>query len=81
MRFMISEKNGCTYTLDGNTHSCLMYHPLYSDGTYETNRGAYADVEWDELDEDVLEEADRCYKDLKEDLLGFDTPLGEMYGG
>ena len=81
MRFMISEKNGCTYTLDGNTHSCLMYHPLYSDGTYETNIGAYADVEWDELDEDVLEEADRCYKDLKGDLLGFDTPLGEMYGG
>ena len=41
MRFMISEKNGCTYTLDGNNGVCLMYHPLYSDGTYETNRGAY----------------------------------------
>ena len=81
MRFMISEKNGCTYTLDGNHHTILMYHPLYSDGNYETNRGAYADVEWDELDDDVLEEADRCYKDLRADQLEYDTPLGEMYGG
>ena len=39
-----------------------MYHPLYSDGSYETNRGAYADVEWDELDDEVLVEADRCHK-------------------
>ena len=61
MTFIVSTKNGCTYTLDGNHHTILMYHPLYSDNTYETNRGAYADVEWDELDEDVLEEADRCY--------------------
>ena len=68
MVFLISQVNGCTYTLDGNHHTILMYHPLYSDGTYETNRGAYADVEWDELDEDVLEEADRCYDLLKADI-------------
>ena len=68
MVFLISQVNGCTYTLDGNTHSCLMYHPLYADGTYETNRGAYEYVEWDELDEDVLEEADRCDKLLKADI-------------
>jgi hypothetical protein len=42
-----------------------MYHPLYANGDHETNYGAYADVEWDELDEDVLEEADRCYDLLK----------------
>ena len=45
-----------------------MYHPLYADGTYETNRGAYEYVEWDELEEDVLEEADRCYNILKADI-------------
>ena len=45
-----------------------MYHPLYSDGTYETNRGAYEYVEWDELDDDVLTEADRCDKLLKADI-------------
>ena len=68
MVFIISEKNGCTYTLDGNHHTILMYHPLYADGTYETNRGAYEYVEFDELDEDVLEEADRCYALLKDDV-------------
>ena len=65
MTFIKSTKNGCTYTLDGNHGVVLMYHPLYADGTYETNRGAYADVEWDELDDDVLDEADRCYNLLK----------------
>ena len=68
MVFIISEKNGCTYTLDGNHQVVLMYHPLYSDGSYESNRGSYADVEWDELEEDVLVEADRCYSLLKEDV-------------
>ena len=81
MRFMISEKNGCTYALDAIHGVVLMYHPLYVDGTYETNMGAYADVEWDELDDDVLEEADRCYNELRADKLEYDTPLGEMYGG
>ena len=68
MVFLISQKNGCTYTLDGNHQTILMYHPLYRDGSYETNRGAYEYVEWDELDDDVLTEADRCYKLLKADL-------------
>ena len=68
MVFLISQKNGCTYTLDGNHQTILMYHPLYSNGDYETNRGAYADVEWDELDFEVLSEADRCYKLLKEEV-------------
>ena len=68
MVFLISQVNGCTYTLDGNTHTCLMYHPLYADGTQETNRGAYEYVEWDELDEDVLAEADRCDKLLKAEV-------------
>ena len=65
MKFVISTENSCTYTLDGNHEVVLMYHPLYADGSYETNRGAYADVEWDELDEDVLAEADRCYDLLR----------------
>lgn len=82
MRFIISQSNGCTYTLDGNHGAVLMYHPLYADGTYETNRGAYADVEWDELDDDVYDEADRCYQLLKADQVEYsDTPMAEMYGG
>ena len=68
MVFIISQVNRCTYTLDGNHNTILMYHPLYSDGTYETNRGAYEYVEWDELDDDVLTEADRCDKLLKADI-------------
>ena len=39
-----------------------MYHPLLSDGNVESNRGAYEYVEWDELDDDTLAEADRCHK-------------------
>lgn len=62
MTFIISEKNGCTYTLDGNNGVCLMYHPLFDNGDYETNRAAYDWVEWDRLDEDTLVEAERCYK-------------------
>ena len=68
MVFLISQKNGCTYTLDGNHHTVLMTHPLYSNGDYETNRGAYEYVEWDELDSEVLSEADRCYQLLKEEV-------------
>ena len=66
MTFITSSKNGCTYTLDGNHQTILMYHPLFADGSMESNRGAYEYVEWDELDDDVLEEADRCYALLKE---------------
>ena len=69
MVFVKSNKNGCTYTLDANNGVVLMYHPLYSNGDIETNRGAYEYVEWDCLDDDVLEEADRCYNLLKEELV------------
>jgi hypothetical protein len=62
MVFLISEVNGCTYTLDANNQRVLMYAPLLSDGSYETAGSAYDYVEWDCLDEDVLMEADRCHK-------------------
>ena len=65
MKFVVSKLNGCTYALDGNTDSVLMYHPLYRDGRIETNRGAYDYVEWDCLDDDVYDEADRCFNLLK----------------
>ena len=65
MKFVVSKLNGCTYTLDGNTESVLMYHPLYKGGLIETNRGAYDYVEWDCLDDDVYDEADRCFNLLK----------------
>ena len=61
MVIIVSSKNGCTYTLDPVHNAVLYYAPLLSDGSYETAFSAYAEVEWDELDEDVLEEADRCY--------------------
>ena len=62
MVFLISQLNGCTYTLDANNQRVLMYAPLLSDGSYETSGSAYDWVEWDCLDEDVLIEADRCHK-------------------
>ena len=81
MVFIKSTKNDCTYTLDGNHQILLMYHPLFSNGDMETNRGAYEYVEWDELDDDTLEEADRCYALLRHDV-SCDTPLfDEMFGG
>ena len=75
MRFMISEKNGCTYTLDGNNGTCLMYHPLYADGTYETNRGAYDLVEWDCLAEDAYDEAEACYALLRVDEVAYQSAV------
>jgi hypothetical protein len=62
MVFLISEVNKCTYTLDANNQRVLMYAPLLPDGSYETAGSAYDWVEWDELDEDELREADRCHK-------------------
>ena len=59
---VISELNGCTYKLDANNQRVLMYAPLLSDGSYETAGSAYDWVEWDRLDPDVLEEADRIHK-------------------
>ena len=68
MVFIISQVNGCTYTLDANNQTDLMYAPLLSDGSYETAGSAYDWVEWDELDEDELIEADRIHKLLLEDV-------------
>ena len=68
MVYLVSSKNGCTYTLDPDSSAVLYYAPLLSDGTYETAFSAYAEVEWDELDDDVLTEADRCLKLLKAEI-------------
>lgn len=68
MVFVISQKNNCTYTLDPDNDRVLMYAPLLSDGSYETTYSAYDWVEWDRIDEDMLEEADRCNKALLEDV-------------
>jgi hypothetical protein len=68
MVFVISQKNNCTYTLDPDNDRVLMYAPLLSDGSYETTYSAYDWVEWDRIDEDMLEEADRCHKALLEDV-------------
>jgi hypothetical protein len=62
MVFAISQINDCTYTLDPDNDRVLMYAPLLSDGSYETTYSAYDWVEWDRLDPDVLEEADRIHK-------------------
>ena len=67
MIFIKSHKNGCTYTLDANNGVCLMYHPIYKDGSIETNNAAYDWVEWDCLDDDDLIEAERCYALLREE--------------
>ena len=66
MTFIQSAKNGCTYTLDPDHGVVLYYAPLLADGSYETAFSAYAEVEWDLLDPDVLHEADRCYALLRD---------------
>ena len=68
MVYLVSSKNGCTYTLDPEHNAVLYYAPLLSDGNMETAFSAYAEVEWDELDDDVLTEADRCFHLLKGDI-------------
>lgn len=62
MLFAISKLNNCTYTLNANNQRVLMYAPLLPDGSYETAGSAYDDVEWDRLEGDILEEADRIHK-------------------
>ena len=62
MVFIISKLNDCTYKLDANNQKVLMYAPLLPDGSYETAGSAYDWVEWDELDENALIEADRIHK-------------------
>lgn len=68
MVFLISQVNQCTYTLDPDHQRVLMYAPLLSDGSYDTTYSAYDWVEWDELDDDALNEADRCLNLLLEDV-------------
>jgi hypothetical protein len=68
MVLIVSSKNSCTYTLDP-VHNAVLYHaPLLSDGSYETAFSSYAEVEWDELDEENVTEADRCCKMLKAEI-------------
>ena len=69
MVFIISQVNGCTYTLDANNQTDLMYAPLLSDGSYETAGSAYDYVEFDCLDADVYNEANRCHDLLMCDSL------------
>ena len=71
----------------------MYYAPLLSDGTYETAFSAYAEVEWEHLDDDAWDEADRCLALLKADIapdmfrqssisFPLDTPMAEeVYGG
>jgi len=66
MVFIKSTKNACTYKLDANNQRVLMYAPLLPDGSCETAGSAYDWVEWDELDGDILAEADRIHKLLLE---------------
>jgi len=68
MVLIVSSKNGCTYTLDPVHNAVLYYAPLLSDGNYETAFNAYEVVEWDELDEENVTEADRCCKMLKAEI-------------
>jgi hypothetical protein len=68
MVFAISKLNNCTYKLDANNQQVLMYAPLLSDGSYETAGAAYDWVEWDHLEGDILEEADRIHKLLLADV-------------
>jgi hypothetical protein len=68
MVFLISNKNNCSYTLDPDNQRVLMYSPLLSDGSYQTTYSAYDWVEFDRLDDDDLQEADRCHKLLLSDI-------------
>jgi hypothetical protein len=70
MVFVISQLNGCTYKLDANNQRVLMYANLLPDGSYETAGSAYDWVEWDELDEDELIEAEIAHKALLADVWG-----------
>ena len=69
MVIIVSAKNFCTYTLDPEHYAVLYYHPLNSDGTIASqNFDQYEVVEWDELDEENVIEADRCVKMLKAEI-------------
>ena len=54
---------GCVYAVDMG--AVLLYHPMNADGTYEENVSKFAEVEWDELDDDVLFWAERALLALR----------------
>lgn len=54
---------GCVYAVDMG--AVLLYHPMNADGTYEENVSKFAEVEWDELDDDVLVWAERALAALR----------------
>ena len=58
----ICENLGCTYALD--LGSVLMYHPIYANGNIEKVTSKYDYVEWDCLDDDAIEEAEKALKTL-----------------
>ena len=70
MVYLISENNGCTYTLDPENSEDLMYAPIYADGSFATSYEEYAFVEWDMIEDetDVVKEAARCHRLLLADL-------------
>ena len=81
----ISEKHGSSYTL---WRECvLLQHPLYSDGTVETNEDAYCEVEWEYLEDDEITECERVLGILKAQFKATvhptytDTPMAEEYYG
>ena len=63
MNIITSETLGCSYTL--LLGAVLMYHPLYNNGTVETNPDAYAEVEWEYLEDESITECERVLALLK----------------
>tara|TARA_R100001509_G_scaffold59698_1_gene32938 strand:- start:291 stop:491 length:201 start_codon:yes stop_codon:yes gene_type:complete len=63
MNIITSEAHGCSYTL--LLGAVLVYHPLYVNGTCETNLDAYAEVEWEHLDDENITECERILAQLK----------------
>jgi hypothetical protein len=69
MVYLISEKNGCTYTLDPEDQKDLMYAPIWPETPYETSYSAYRTIRWDLIwNEDYIDEAERCHKLLLADV-------------
>ena len=68
MVFVRSADMGCTYTLDPDHNAVLYFHPIYADGSIETCFSAYAEVEWEYLDDEGIACAERAEAALKEEL-------------
>ena len=66
MVILISQKNGCVYSLDEDT---LIYTPPLKSYDYSTDQNDYIEVDWDCLDYDAYFEASRCYKLLSAELI------------